>query len=449
MASSYLLDQSKRITSPQIPELKYGEIAPECLKNIGFTFKEDFTEAAKELEDSYDEIFKPVIEILNSLLKATGIKFPSDPKKMREQLIVIDSMLTLLQAKINAETSTTDETGSSTSTDGKKDETSQVIQELTSMLQNWSYAYTHVIPMRKSSPRVDMKIGAELKIDFAYGKCNLFNARKEVWEPLMKIKSKLFPTTTPFSYDGKTTVDGLSTIQGIDVPFLNAAFPATFFTLLSKTAEADAKFPFQKELSLQSEEGVLGRSLSGAVDSLKKSAKEAISELREGVSEVFTGNSEGEGTNTNGNNSNGNTQTPSEEEQKKAINAKLKEQMNGITSVKDNLARIIMNKPAITAYINEQFYQKNFCEMKDGKLKPTKSFMFRLGYPQMFAYRIEDLCNVNSNRISLNEVIPTSVDVTFDFSNTDEAGTPMSGQLAIKGLWSLRTSGGSLNLWEA
>jgi hypothetical protein len=433
MASSYLLDQSKRITSPQIPELKYGEIAPECLKNIGFTFKEDFTEAAKELEDSYDEIFKPVIEILNSLLKATGIKFPSDPKKLREQLIVIDSMLTLLQAKINAETSTTDGTSS---TDGTKDETSAVIQELSSMLQNWSYAYTHVIPMRKSSPRIDMKIGGELKIDFAYGKCNLFNARKEVWEPLMKIKSKLFPTTTPFSYDGKTTVDGLSTIQGIDVPFLNAAFPATFFTLLSKTTEN--KFPFQKELSLQSEEGVLGRSLSGAVDSLKKSAKEAIGELREGVSEVFTGNSE-EGTNGSGSTGtqSGGTQAQPAESQ---INKKLKEQMNGITSVKDNLARIIMNKPAITAYINEQFYEKNLAK---------NSFMFRLGYPQMFAYRVEDLCKVNSNRISLNEVIPTSVDVTFDFSNTDEAGTPMSGQLTIKGLWSLRTSGGSLNLWEA
>lgn len=438
MASSYLLDQSKRITSPQIPELKYGEIAPECLKNIGFTFKEDFTEAAKELEDSYDEIFKPVIEILNSLLKATGIKFPSDPKKMREQLIVIDSMLTLLQAKINAETSTTDGTSS---TDGKKDETSQVINDLTEMLQNWSYAYTHVIPMRKSSPRVDMKIGGELKIDFAYGKCNLFNARKEVWEPLMKIKSRLFPTTTPFSYDGKTTVDGLSTIQGIDVPFLNAAFPATFFTLLSKTKEN--VFPFQEELSFQSEKGVLGRSLSGAVDSLKKSAKEAISELKEGVSEVFTGNSEGKGTNTNGSGNTGaqsGTGTQSAEPQENAINEKLKEQMNSITSVKDNLARIIMNKPAITAYINEQFYEKNLAK---------NSFMFRLGYPQMFAYRIEDLCNVNSNRISLNEVIPTSVDVTFDFSNTDEAGTPMSGQLAIKGLWTLRTSGGSLNLWEA
>jgi hypothetical protein len=306
--------------------------------------------------------------------------------------------------------------------------------------------------MRKSSPRVDMKIGGELKIDFAYGKCNLFNARKEVWEPLMKIKSKLFPTTTPFYYGegkDKTKVDGLSTIQGIDVPFLNAAFPATFFTLLSKTTEN--KFPFQEELSFQSEKGVLGRSLSGAVDSLKKSAKEAISELKEGVSEVFTGNSEGEGTNTNGSTGtqSGGTQTQPAEPQEKAINDKLKEQMNGITSVKDNLARIIMNKPAITAYINEQFYQKNFCEMKDGVLKPTKSFMFRLGYPQMFAYRIEDLCNVNSNRISLNEVLPTSVDITFDFSNTDEAGTPMSGQLAIRGLWTLRTSGGSLNLWEA
>lgn len=442
MASSYLLDQSKRITSPQIPELKYGEIAPECLKNIGFTFKEDFTEAAKELEDSYDEIFKPVIEILNSLLKATGIKFPSDPKKMREQLIVIDSMLTLLQAKINAETSTTNETGSSTSTDGKNDETSSVIQELTSMLQNWSYAYTHVIPMRKSSPRVDMKIGGELKIDFAYGKCNLFNARKEVWEPLMKIKSRLFPTTTPFSYPDHANVTGLSTIQGIDVPFLNAAFPATFFTLMNETTKK--VFPFQEELSLQSEKGVLGRSLSGAVDSLKKSAKEAISELKEGVSEAFTGNSEGEGTDTNGSGSTGNqsggTGTQSAEPQENAINKKLKEQMNGITSVKDNLARIIMNKPAITAYINEQFYEKNLAK---------NSFMFRLGYPQMFAYRVEDLCNVNSNRISLNEVIPTSVDVTFDFSNTDEAGTPMSGQLAIKGLWTLRTSGGSLNLWEA
>ena len=437
MASSYLLDQSKRITSPQIPELKYGEIAPECLKNIGFTFKEDFTEAAKELEDSYDEIFKPVIEILNSLLKATGIKFPSDPKKMREQLIVIDSMLTLLQAKINAETSTTDGTSS---TDGKKDETSQVINDLTSMLQNWSYAYTHVIPMRKSSPRVDMKIGGELKIDFAYGKCNLFNARKEVWEPLMKIKSRLFPTTTPFSYPGHENVTGLSTIQGIDVPFLNAAFPATFFTLLSKTKENI--FPFQEELSFQSEKGVLGRSLSGAVDSLKKSAKEAISELKEGVSEVFTGNSEERGTNTNGStgNQSGGTGTQPAEPQENAINKKLKEQMTGITSVKDNLARIIMNKPAITAYINEQFYNQNLAK---------NSFMFRLGYPQMFAYRVEDLCNVNSNRISLNEVIPTSVDVTFDFSNTDEAGTPMSGQLAIKGLWTLRTSGGSLNLWEA
>ena len=443
MASSYLLDQSKRITSPQIPELKYGEIAPECLKNIGFTFKEDFTEAAKELEDSYDEIFKPVIEILNSLLKATGIKFPSDPKKMREQLIVIDSMLTLLQAKINAETSTTDGTSS---TDGTTDKTSSVIQELSSMLQNWSYAYTHVIPMRKSSPRVDMKIGGELKIDFAYGKCNLFNARKEVWEPLMKIKSRLFPTTTPFYYGegkNKTEVTGLSTIQGIDVPFLNAAFPATFFTLLSKTTEN--KFPFQEELSFQSEKGVLGRSLSGAVDSLKKSAKEAISELKEGVSEVFTGNSEGEGTtgtNTGntGTQSGGGTGNNTTQPAESQINAKLKEQMNGITSVKDNLARIIMNKPAITAYINEQFYEKNLAK---------NSFMFRLGYPQMFAYRVEDLCNANSNRISLNEVIPTSVDVTFDFSNTDEAGTPMAGQLAIKGLWSLRTSGGSLNLWEA
>ncbi len=439
MASSYLLDQSKRITSPQIPELKYGEIAPECLKNIGFTFKEDFTEAAKELEDSYDEIFKPVIEILNSLLKATGIKFPSDPKKMREQLIVIDSMLTLLQAKVNAETSTTDETGSSTSTDGKKDETSQVIQELSSMLQNWSYAYTHVIPMRKSSPRVDMKIGGELKIDFAYGKCNLFNARKEVWEPLMKIKSKLFPTTTAFSYANHKNVKGLSTIQGIDVPFLNAAFPATFFTLMNETK--NNVFPFQEELSLQSDKGVLGRSLSGAVDSLKKSAKEAINELKEGVSEVFTNNSEeGDTTKTKGGTTDGNTQTQSAESQEKAINDQLKKQMDGITSVKDNLARIIMNKPAITAYINEQFYEKNLA---------GKSFMFRLGYPQMFGYRLEDLCKVNSNRISLNEVIPTSVDVTFDFSNTDEAGTPMAGQLAIKGLWSLRTSGGSLNLWEA
>jgi hypothetical protein len=230
---------------------------------------------------------------------------------------------------------------------------------------------------------------------------------------------------------------------------------------MNETAKKVKEFPFQEELSLQSEKGVLGRSLSGAVDSLKKSAKEAISELREGVSEVFTGNSEGGGTNTNGSTGtqSGGTQTQSggggtgnnpTQSTESQINAKLKEQMNGITSVKDNLARIIMNKPAITAYINEQFYQKNFCVMgKDGKPKPTKSFMFRLGYPQMFAYRIEDLCNANSNRISLNEVLPTSVDITFDFSNTDEAGTPMSGQLAIKGLWSLRTSGGSLNLWEA
>lgn len=497
--SSYLIDLSKKIyisglgtTKGGIPWIYYGDLNTQSLSDVGFSFTENFKEVKEEAEKSMEKITKVLTTTMYSVIKKiplfknTSFELPKS-ESIKDVAIFFKAVLSQIG------------TGSLYA----KGEIDDFINSL-----NKEYAY--IVPMRMSSPSIDMSASKSIVVEFAYGKCNMFSAREEVWEPLMHIQAALFPKA-------EDSEDGLITIKGIPAPAPQIVSVLALESLFQKDKEdKDKAIPeitdYAKTLMKQVErvEGIdessvkisgpifegrdrikdakayknFGESMKNVFDEKGlsvgdktldlKSARDAIENYitpkegrEEGTEDDFPKSSidEGEILFNLGmaeakrvaiGEEKVTLQLPSPKKIKVTpkgvtgnpkVSLKLSEDKKSGFDLNTVLHDLILFNKKKSAKIIQGLYKERFENNKGG------AHTINFAYPNIYKTNIEDvrdMLGVNGKgmlpRISLNDMLITKAEVTFDFNNTDEYGYPMSGKLKISGIWNLRYPGNTLTL---
>lgn len=186
--STFTIDTSKkclipgidvRIGDDLIPASLFGDLDSTFLKDVRFNVKEELGSVFQKSLDTVESLTKPFREAINTVLG----KFPGYDH---------------VKGKTLGDTALYLYTAFSQMTQGTE-KTAVTLNSLNPVaLKN--------APYRKSMPDLTFS-GRKFTIDFAYGKCNLFNARYEVFEPLEALRKTLFPKIV----QKRLTVDGKAT----------------------------------------------------------------------------------------------------------------------------------------------------------------------------------------------------------------------------------------------
>lgn len=208
--SSYLIDSSKKcyipggpvVESPlsteknpiYIPAILFGDVDTKSLQDLGFEVSENFKEASKEAEATMDKLLKILTATMNAVIKQIpifkNVKFELNSEKIRDTAVFFKVALGML---------------------GKKEQGKEIHELLTSI---GSQAYRYNVPMRMSAPDFVPAGGGKITINFAYGKCNYFSAKQEVWLPLCSLKNAYFPRVSAGLNEGLVSIVG-----GARVPY--------------------------------------------------------------------------------------------------------------------------------------------------------------------------------------------------------------------------------------
>lgn len=181
------------------PDWLKGEIDPNCLKRIAWTFEEVLTSATDQYGKAYDELTAGLREALKSFTKLLrGVSLGKD---------------------VN---STSAESGESKSTQSALMEAAGAISAFTGspvsedlLKEAFMIAPKYNIPARSAVPKVQIPISTGgLKVCFSYGKAGLFNAKEEVWDPIRNIMASLSPAIKDSKYEGLLSID-----DGTTIPF--------------------------------------------------------------------------------------------------------------------------------------------------------------------------------------------------------------------------------------
>lgn len=202
--STFSIDLSKKcllaegatvdVNGTDIPASLFGDVKTESLNNVTFGFKETFAGAFSEANDAIDDILKPLEKLIQTALGKMPV-FGSALKtsSLRDSAIFLYSAIGEL-------------TGDSSA--------------LSSALTELSTIPTHNMPYRKQPPLLSLG-SQKIIIEFAYGKCNLFDAKKEVYEPLKSLQNTLFPSVYE---DDESAPYGLSKMVTRKIPYQQQVF---------------------------------------------------------------------------------------------------------------------------------------------------------------------------------------------------------------------------------
>lgn len=202
--STFSIDLSKKcllaksatvnVNGTDIPASLFGDVKTESLNNITFGFKETFAGAFAEANDAIDDILKPLEKLIQTALgKMPGFGSALKTSSLRDSAIFLYSAIGEL-------------TGDSSA--------------LSKALTELSTIPTHNMPYRKQPPLLSLG-SQKIIIEFAYGKCNLFDAKKEVYEPLKALQASLFPSVYE---DDKSAPYGLSKMMTRKIPYQQQVF---------------------------------------------------------------------------------------------------------------------------------------------------------------------------------------------------------------------------------
>lgn len=213
-SSTYSIDLSKKCvlkygeafsTDPsRIPASFYGDLDNKVLNNLGFEFIEDFHDGNKYAEEEVEKMLKPVTAAMQAVVKQIPLMKNVDvsAKNLRDNAIFLWAIYSSIK------------NGNDTSGTAKE------------LFDNFDYQYKYNLPIRGSGPKLNPVGGSKITINFAYGKCNLFSAKKEVWEPLIKMQQDFFPAEVPTGKAGLIQVRGTATgvpfPQQVTIEVLNA-----------------------------------------------------------------------------------------------------------------------------------------------------------------------------------------------------------------------------------
>lgn len=460
--SSYLIDTGKKCYIPSCGEVTIngnntkinstlmGDIDTKTLNNLGFEVTEDFAEAQDEIEKIVEKFSKPFTTSLNAILKQSAIfrkvNFEFSADTVRDTAIFVRA----IRGIMNGDTNDT---------------------EFTKLLDDTvSWAYKYRIPLRKTAPSIGLSGGNNITISFAYGKCNLFSAKKEVWEPLMKIKANLFP------HVGNTENNGRILVKGVNVPYSQEATIITVKSLVDTisggflnslksltdiadlaASNSESSFDVKNEQDareikkLDEFNKVKNRFRSifpntvdtTNVDKVDFSTEEPYTDATDFISAA---ESDLEVLKTNALQENQKIKITGKIDAKKVhkdnkVTAKvtLKDIDSGDSSVTfDNVIKSLVTLvPNVTGNALASMYSS-----VAGKRT------IKMGYPSIYKTNIEDIQELIvadkeeesklKPKIIIKDILLQKFSINFDFSHLDEFGYPMSGKLTISEFWNLQ-----------
>ena len=477
--SSYLLDCSRKclILGDAGKWSLYGNLEDSCLNNLGVGFKEGFVNATDNLKEQYEQLTKPIKIMIQALIakfpilsKYGGVKL--DGSNLREQAI---KLYTLYSAFI----------------DGRSD--SAIATALTKQFEK---VYSYNVPFRKTPPQLSM-INNKIVIKFSYGSCNIFDAYEEVWKPLTNLKKILFPSQTDeMEENGKPT--GLSEMKsGTVVPYpqqgyaalIRSFFPAGETTLkeigftgaakslkglIDKVGDSDwtGKFSARIEDVAKVEEKGKNpgtyKNIANAIEGVVKSSADDPIKVKASDLDLDINTSDAESNPAFGSYAaSGLRQILEKVDNPDDYNYK-----DGIFQIKGEgwlggegtaTSKISITKKQDAADKTEKtnslidilaslvnFEQKTIGEALTSLQSDIKGRQsFYLGFPNVYfntQKQIVDYCISTRASVQVLGVLISDASITFDYTNLDEAGYPMSGKLTINGVWNIDSPEKTFNL---
>lgn len=460
-----------------------GEIDPSCLKNIAWTFEEVLTSATNQYGEAYDELTAGLREALKSFTKLLrGVSLGKD---------------------VN---STSAESGESKSTQSALMEAAGAISAFTGspvsedlLKEAFMIAPKYNIPARSAVPKVQIPISTGgLKVCFSYGKSGLFNAKEEVWDPIRNIMASLSPemkdskyggllsidngTTIPFEFQSKyyfikSAVGALKdeisssniTIKGAVDGFVKATKSIT--TTAKKAAavqvEIDKELKRQSDAYEKADENVAelyekgdDKGLTADLIFAGKRAPDSYGgthpiiggRLKAALKAYSSAEEKLSGYEHQGDGKYSDVPLSQKDEvedkytdkslyyEKAEILDEVAEAGGDITGILTAIATI---RPRLVGRATLDQYSAI-----SGSIK-TFNMMLSGGDGNIF-FNVDDIGKkIDDGTLhSLLSIrgIPTKVEASFDYSNVDENGYPMSGKIEIKSIWSVETYGDSVTL---
>ena len=484
--STYLLDTSKKCTltgfnssSFKNTDYKdkdvywswYGDVDSKCLQNLGASFTENFKSGTKYAEETLEKTLKPVGMAMNAVVK----QIPMMKNVNFEKEDTLRNTAIFLYAIWNAFT-------------GKDD------AEATALINDFTYGYNYNIPYRADMPILEPLGGSKLTIHFAYGKCNLFSAKKEVWEPLTHLKTALFPTvvdsqeykglmkmgpnTVPAPYPQQIAVKAINQIfmDAVDTA-KNTAYKA--YDVITDMTNTATNLQDMGAGDVQIKEVEFKDGWISNTEKYFKYSDTYYKNLRDAAKAVYSGAGDDINrawkTNNDNKNDDGTADYNVDAEEymqlakdKALMDANSGDEQKSITwpkrafSVKDAVdkgASAIKdsNKITLTSNSGKGKTQEsmpnilksliNFVPKKVGSVTSDfygtlskYAYSIKMGYPSVNKTNLEDLADVLgvvTPMVSMQDILFTKVDIKFDFDHKDEYGYPMAGDLIIEKVWNL------------
>lgn len=221
-SSTYSIDLSKKCvlkygevfnatSLDKIPASFYGDLDNKVLNNLGFEFIEDFHDGNKYTEEEVEKMLKPVTAAMQAVVKQIPLMKNVDvnTKNLRDSAIFLWAIYSSIKNG------------------------NDIGKTAKDLFDNFDYQYQYNLPMRGSGPKLNPVGGSKITINFAYGKCNMFSAKKEVWEPLIEMQRNFFPAEAYGGKKGLIQVTGTAT----GVPFPQQVTIEVLNTILSKAIE--------------------------------------------------------------------------------------------------------------------------------------------------------------------------------------------------------------------
>lgn len=433
--SSYLIDVSKKcivraagtIKSTDVPKGKdgkenplteavglywtaLGDVSEKSLESAGFKVSEDWIGAEEELTKSFNKAMKPAQMLLSSIVKNIPLlkDFPINNNEDFRTTLMYSWVL--LKQFLSGDTSeNTPISGAAGSTPGSANTNgaTQLADQIETMFQK-SYAY--FAPLRRGPPKIS-PVSNNIAIDFAYGKCNIYDAYYEVYLPLKKIMEALKPETT---IEGES---GLVTYKGrYKVPYPQQAFGELVKQVFSQTAsyidpkESEDKSSDTTSSGDSSKNAGVRLDLFGTVGKLKDLSASLVDSVNLNATKFINNN-------------------------------KPKLQWDGVdkTILKDNLSKGFGDSTSLNPKITRAL--PSDAEIPTGEANENEVYEDVTGYLQNMLDAFKDApkgykINVTTKKTPLKSVVSKEGKFDSTFNYTEVTGTDKENQNDIMGILS-------------
>lgn len=189
-----------------------GDMDISSLKDLKFSYKEYLRSSNSEMNKVFDNLTVGLRNKLNTYTKklgklAAGTAQKNDAKTMTEDSGGMDGS-SGDGGSSKTEAAVLDFAAAVSALLGNDElDVATIYSEMVGYVQRFN------VPVRTQNPSIQIPIDGNIKINFAWGKAGLFNAKKEVWDPIQTIIGALKPSLREDpQWPGLLKFEGMNTI---------------------------------------------------------------------------------------------------------------------------------------------------------------------------------------------------------------------------------------------